>query len=176
MQVRTPSKSSVKRNAIVAALAEVWPGRTFDVLGLPVELQDRTDLQVDSQPEGLELTVSYAEARGDEMCAQHGQSSGIDILIESGAIDGQDVAVVIIRTHDGKKITTLSRGIDFPAGALEEARRRGFARVTAGDIIHEWRDEVPSNNWQPFYPPYITREEQIRQAVVEGLRELTFDL
>ncbi len=175
MQVRTPSKSSVKIEAVTAALAEVWPDRTFDVMGLPVELQDRADLQVDAQPEGLELTVSYANARGDEMCRQHGQPTGIDILIESGAIDGQDVAVIVIRTHDGKKVTSLSQGIDFPAGTLDEARRRGFASVTAGDIIHEQRPDVPSNNWHPFYPPFVTREEQIKGAVVEGLRELTFD-
>ena len=175
MDIRVPSKSAIKLNPVEAALAVVWPDRTFVVQGKPVELQDRPDLQVDAQPEGLELTVSYAVARGDEMCVQHGQPQGIDILIESGAIQGQDVAVVVIRTHDGQKVTTLSRGVDFPDNSLEEARRRGFSSVTAGDIIHERRPEVPSNNWQPYYAPFITREEQIKGAVVDGLRELTLD-
>jgi non-canonical (house-cleaning) NTP pyrophosphatase len=174
MLVRIPSKSNVKRSPVEAALTEVWPNRTFEIRCLPVELQDRPDLSFNAQPEGLELTVSYAEARGDEMCAQHGHTQGIDVLVESGVILGQDVAVVVIRTHDNQKVTTLSQGIDFPDGCLEEARRRGFKHVTVGDVVHERHPEAPSNNWQPLYPPYITREEQIRRAVVEGLRELEF--
>jgi non-canonical (house-cleaning) NTP pyrophosphatase len=169
MLVRCPSSSKVKREAIEKSFRSIFPGRRCDLQSLPVELQSRADLRVNAQPEGEALTTSYADNRWYEMCKKHGPTTGFDVIVESGAIDGKDVVVVVICTSN-RRIVTLSRGVPFPPGTLEEARRRGFKTVTAGDIIHEQMPEVPNNHWHRFFPPGITREEQIREAIIQNLR------
>jgi hypothetical protein len=139
---------------------------------LPVELQARPDLRINAQPEGELQTVRYARERMHEMCRQYGDTTGIDISIESGAIEGMDVAVVLLRMADGKERVVLSQGVAFPEGTLEEARRRGFKSTTAGDVIHELFANVPANSWQAYFPPNISRETQIADAVEKGLRLL----
>lgn len=169
--VRIPSTSGVKREAVEEALKAVWPNDQFTIQCHAVELQDRPDMSVDAQPEGRELTIRYAQERGDELKRQQGETEFIDVLIESGAIDGRDVAVVIIRTHKGEEKVILSEGVPFPQGTLEEARRVGFKTTTAGDIIHERWPSIPSNSWQQYFWPGLSRKEQIRNAVIEGLQQ-----
>lgn len=170
--VRCPSGSAVKINAIKRALAVVRPEEEYEVQGLPVELQARQDMQINAQPEGEEQTTRYARERLLEMCRQHGDTPGIDISIESGAIEGVDVAVILLRTVKGEEEIVLSQGIPFPEGTLEEARRRGFKLTTAGDVIHELFPDVPANSWQVYFPPNVSRETQIVEAVEKGLRLL----
>ena len=169
--VRCPSSSPVKITAIRRALAAALPEREFEVLALPVELQDRPDLEINAQPEGEEQTVQYVHQRRAEMCRQHGDSpAALDITIESGAIDGMDVAVVMLQ-HGNQEVIVQSVGVPFPIGTLEAARERGCATTTAGDIIHEWY-QLPANNWHESFPPGISRQMQICNAVIDGLHRL----
>lgn len=170
--VRSPSKSTIKLDAIMHACVAVNPGLTIEVLGLPVELQDRPDMDINAQPIGKEQTIEYARARWREMCRRHGPTTDLDIVIESGAIDGLDVAVVAIYTADGSEIIVLSEGISFPDGALEEALRRGAKTTTAGDIIHERWSHIPANNWHEYFFPNVSRMQQIQSAIERGLRQL----
>lgn len=173
--VRCPSSSAIKLAAIKTALAAVWPELEYDLRGLPVELQARDDLQIDAQPEGRERTVAYARERMFEMHRRYDDTPGLDISIESGAIDGRDVAVVFLRSAtDGEEIV-FSVGIPFPEGSLEEARRRGFKTTTAGDVIHERYQDVPANSWQVHFSPFVSREAQIAEAIENGLRRLSAD-
>jgi len=167
--VRCPSGSPVKLDAIRGALTMVLPDKEIDLQGLPVELQARHDFAVNAQPEGQEETIGYARERWHEMCRQHGAPVDLDISIESGAIGGLDVAVVALYSARGDEIIILSEGIAFPAGSLDEARRRGFKTTTAGDVIHEQYPHVPSNSWQAHFPPHKSREDQIKGAVLDGL-------
>lgn len=168
--VRCPSSSAVKLNAIKKALGIVLPNEEFNLQGLPVELQARPDLSINAQPEGEEETVGYARERWHEMCRQHGVPTNLDISIESGAINGRDVAATALYSSQGDEVIVLSEGITFPVGTLEEARRRGFKTTTAGDIVHERFPGIPSNSWQQYFSPYKSREEQITEAVVNTLQ------
>lgn len=170
--IRCASGSAVKLNAIKKAWASLRLQEKLKVVGLPVELQDRPDFDVNAQPEGREQTITYARHRMQEMHRQHGGPIGVDISIESGAIEGVDVAVVLLCSPDGKEAIAFSSGIAFPQGTLEEARRRGFKATTAGDIIHERFPEVPANNWQAHFPPHTSREDQIAEALKDGLLTL----
>lgn len=170
--VRCPSASAVKIEAVRGGLDAVWPGQNFEIQGLPVELQDRADLQINAEPEGLEQTINYARARWQEMCKQHGVTPWLDISIESGAIEGFDVAVIALFTSIGKEAIAISEGVPIPNGTLEEARRRGFKTTTAGDIIHERWPHIPANSWQEHFPPYLSRQQQIQDAIIDGLRSL----
>ena len=77
MIIRSPSSSPVKIEAIRLALDDVRPGQSFDILGLPVELQDRSDLLINAQPEGRDETIAYARERLRHMHAQHGPAPGL---------------------------------------------------------------------------------------------------
>lgn len=172
MIIRSPSSSPVKIEAIRLALDVLHLGQPFDVQGLPVELQDRSDLSIHAQPEGHDETIAYARERLRQMHALHGPTPGLDIGIESGAIDALDVACVVVHTRLGEAALALSEGVAFPAGSLEAARARGFKSTTAGDIIHEQHPNIPANNWQEYFPPYISRQQQIQGAIVTALRML----
>ncbi len=170
---RCASKNPIKLGAITDALRITRPNELFDVRGLPVELQSAIGFDVHAQPEGLQQTLLYAQMRLSEMCSQHGLVASLDVVVESGAIDGEDVAVVVLKAPSMREITVvLSRGIPFPPGVLDEARRRGFRAVTAGDVIHEKWPHIPSNNWHEHFPPYVSRRTQIRDAVIQGLQQV----
>lgn len=171
--VRCPSKSAIKLDAIRQAFAVVDPSLAIKVEGSPVELQDRPDMSINAQPVGKGQTIEYARARWREMCQQHGPTTDLDIVIESGAIYGFDVAVVIIHAANGNEIVVLSEGIKFPDDTLEEALKRGAKTTTAGDIIHERCSHIPANNWHEYFIPYVSRRQQIQSAIERGLRQIT---
>ncbi len=172
MIIRCPSGSEIKLSAINAALREVYADNDFKVTSFPVELQGRSDLDINAEPEGKEQTLEYARERLRQMCLQHGPTPGIDISIESGIIDGLDVACVVISTQNGESALSWSQGVTVPEGALEKARARGLKTTSVGDIIHEKHPEIPANNWEGSFPPYISRQQQIQAAVISALHRM----
>lgn len=175
MIVRCPSGSTIKLQAINAAIQEVYAEHDYEIQSFPVELQDREDLDINTEPEGREQTLAYAHERLKQMCLQHGPTHWIDISIESGVIDGFDVACVVINTRNGEGYLAWSQGIAVPEGTLEEARARGLKATSVGDIIHEKHPEIPANDWQVSFPPYISRQQQIQTAVVSSLHQVPVD-
>ena len=137
MVIRCPSASKIKLSAINDALREASKNRDFQVYSFPVELQDRDDLNINAEPEGREQTLEYARERLKQMRLEKGPTSGIDISIESGIVNGSDVACIVINNNNGEEVITWSQGVSIPEGALEEARKRGLKTTTVGDIIHE---------------------------------------
>ena len=167
LPVRVASGSSIKLNAVKGALKQaLWD---HQLEACPTELQNLDAFN--AQPEGREQTEAYACARYRAMCDQYGQNpDGLDVVIESGAIDGQDLAIVLL-VFRGSTYVNVSQPVPFPEGALEAARERGFETTTAGDIIHEWsKGTVPANDWHPTVMPGMTRERQIAEALVPLLR------
>jgi non-canonical (house-cleaning) NTP pyrophosphatase len=146
-------------------------GEGVQAQGLPVDLPQRADLEVNEQPEGYEQTLMYARARDAAMVAAHPQvQQGIRFSIESGAIDGMDVAIVLAYAGD-REFIAQSQPLPFPEGSLEEARKRGFKTTTAGMIIHEWDSAIPANNWQEYFTK-TSRPQQIAGAVRDVLRQI----
>lgn len=170
--VRVASSSKVKLDASRSAMATLGRHLSTFVHGFPVELQDRRDLQFNAQPEGREEIIRYTLAREAEMCRMHGTVSYLDIVVESGAIEGMDVAVVALFMPERQEHIILSQAIAFPKGSLDEARRRGFKTTTAGDVIHERMPSIPANDWQKYVTPFMSRQQQISDAIVRGLREM----
>jgi non-canonical (house-cleaning) NTP pyrophosphatase len=173
MLVRCPTGSAIKLDAIQAAVQEAIGKRDYDIQSFPVELQDRQDLDVNAEPEGREQTLTYARERIKQLCMKHGPTPGIDISVESGIIDGLDVACVVIRTENGKETVAWSEGVTVPEDVFEEARKRGLKTTTVGDVIHEKHPEIPAKSWQEHYAPFISRQQQIQASVVSALRQLS---
>ena len=139
---------------------------------MPVELQDRDDLNINAEPEGREQTLEYARERLKQMRLEKGPTSGIDISIESGIVNGSDVACIVINNNNGEEVITWSQGVSIPEGALEEARKRGLKTTTVGDIIHEKNPKISAKDWHANFPPYISRQHQIRDAIVVSLHQI----
>lgn len=173
LSVRVASGSSVKIDAVKAAMAHLayHPQLQYEITGHPTELQNLTT--VNAQPEGRAETEGYARARLVAMCRDHEQNpDGLDIAIESGAIDGADVAIVLVAFR-GQTYVAASQPVPFPEGVLEAARERGFKTTTAGQIVYEWSGHtIPANDWHTMMVPGMTREKQIAQALMPLLRGL----
>lgn len=187
MTNRIASASGCKFTGTSQGLAAADEADT-EVAKCPVELQDRADMEINAQPIGYDQTVAYAKARMDTMIEEYGpNATGFDFAVESGAIrlapDGSvvpnnveagnwplvDVAIVLIRDSRGREYVQASAGVMFPEGTLEEAIRRGVKTTTAGDVIAEWHEGVPSGTWQAHFFPQLPREKQIADAVAAGL-------
>ena len=166
--VRVASGSSIKLDGTRMALGKIhW---VSEVVACPTELQDTEGFN--AQPYGLEETRRYVRARYRAMCeAYKPNPDGVDIVVESGAIDGKDVACVLVAFR-GQIYTGESQPVPFPEGTLVEAHRRGFKTVTAGAIIHEKLPGVPANNWHHIMVPGMTREKQIAGVLLPILRRL----
>ena len=172
MIIRCPSASKIKLGAIDEALREALPNRNLQIQSFPVELQDRDDLNINAEPEGREQTLEYARERLKQMRLEEGAPSGIDISIENGIINGFDIACVVINSKDSEEAIAWSQGVAVPNGALEEARKRGLKTTTVGDIIHEKYPKIPAKDWHANFPPYISRQHQIREAIIAALRQI----
>jgi non-canonical (house-cleaning) NTP pyrophosphatase len=157
-----------------------WPRLEYRLIAKPVELHSLPGLEVFAQPLEDE-TLAYACSRLQEMQYQHGAPKGntVDVAIESGAFrQGAgyiDQAVVLVFTRDrGEQLAVWSQPVAFPQGTVEEAlRRRASERqITAGQIIRSRHPQIPANNWQQHFPPYLSRHRQISAAVQEALRAI----
>ena len=109
----------------------------------------------------------------------------LHIAVESGALpgvngdyDAKDVAIVHMRTRHGAELIARSDPFPFPVlqdssglavYPIVEARHRGFAACTGGDIIHELMPNIPSNSWQDHFPgasgESLSRVAQIKTAL-----------
>lgn len=165
--------SSASRLKLTGIESGFWleRGEGVRAQGYAVDLPQRDDLEINEQPEGFEQTLAYARARDEAMVAAHPEvKQGIRFSIESGAIDGMDVAIVLAYVGD-KEFVAKSHPLPFPEGSLEEARRRGFKTTTAGMVIHEWQPAIPANNWQE-YLTVMSRPQQIAGAVRQVLQQI----
>ncbi len=118
-------KTALRRMGFVAAAVEI---RTLDVpSGVPV------------QPEGLEQTVKGARRRARTMkeSLPDAYAIGIENGIRREDDGAKDWAVVVVVAPDGREFIAHSEALHLPASAVSEARRRGFAKTTVGQILAE---------------------------------------
>jgi non-canonical (house-cleaning) NTP pyrophosphatase len=171
MIIRCPSSSPIKLGAIQAAIREFYDEDNYEIQSFPVELQNRQDLRVNAEPIGKDQTLEYARERLKQMSLQYGPTLGIDISIESGIIDGFDVACVVFSDRSSEVAFDWSQGIAVPEGALEEAQAKSLKSTSVGDIIHEKNPAIPANDWQASFPPYISRQQQIQTIIISLLKQ-----
>jgi len=174
MTIRCATASAVKLDAVRDAVVAVWGPGEYEILGLPVELQARPDFDVNAQPIGMEQTLQYARERRRQLRRDYGPGDAtvLDISIESGFLDNMDVVVAVLYPGEGDEIVVVSDGIEAPAECVEDAVRLGLKTTTVGDVIHRLYPQIPANDWQGHFPPFMSRRQQISQAVERGLQQL----
>ena len=180
--VNVASGSKIKLDAVERGLSDVFPGASFRIFPMAVELQDREG-DVNAQPIGRDETVGYARMRVEAMVATYGKAD-VNVAIESGAIGRDDVAAMCVETREGVRTEFLSSAVPFPMittgtgetiDPLEVAKERGVKTTTAGDVIHEYCPDIPGNNWHESVPVEaggMSRTDQIASAFSNHAAEI----
>ncbi len=97
------------------------------------------------------------------------------LSIENGIFEKDggyyDKAVIAAQTSKGVKFTAFSDGVQFPAACVEEARQRGFDKVTVGKVMAE-KGIVAQHD-----DPHLTltgksRAEFLRETVTRVLKTI----
>ena len=132
MKIIVGSQSQVKLDAVTQALAAT--GIEAEIVGV------KAKSNVAEQPMDNE-TLDGARNRANH-ARQLAPDGDLYIAIENGIFtepDGRyvDKAVVMAIAKDGMETVALSEGVEFPKAAVEEARQRGFATTTAGQVMAE---------------------------------------
>lgn len=131
MKIIVGSQSQVKIEAVRGALKK--RGIQAEVVGV------KAKSNVAEQPMDDE-TLHGARNR-----AEHARTLVADgdlyLAIENGIFtEGErffDKAVVLAMAKDGTETWAFSDGVEFPKAAVEEARKRGFATTTVGQVMAE---------------------------------------
>jgi adenine phosphoribosyltransferase len=131
LRIMIGSSSQMKFWAVWQALHDL------DVLRLELRGPDIPS-GVPSQPCGDQTREgAMNRARG----AQERQAGSWGLGIENGLFyeDGEwrDAAVIVLISPEARVYEIRSEYIVFPADVVEEARRRGFAKTTAGSVLAE---------------------------------------
>lgn len=132
--VYVASNNVIKVEAVRQGLAKAKPEQAFQVIGM-----EASSAQAE-QPMDNE-TLAGAIHRAEEVKSKRPQADWV-IAIESGLFtqaDGSylDKAIVHIITKDNRRFTVESDAVQFPTDCVEEARRRGFQKTTASQIMQE---------------------------------------
>lgn len=170
--IRVASTSKHKIEAVEAAAKAVFPNRQIRIHGV------KAPSEIDEQPIGGEMTILGARNRLAAALEGITDEDHIDYVVsmESGLFGGPkrfiDKAVVIVRSLPrGRERVFVSSGVVFPNTAVDEARKRGFATVTAGSIIAEQNPNVDGTDPHSFLTKgRMTRKAQLTRAVVRALR------
>lgn len=159
--------SHIKRGAVYEAL-----------LALKAQCRLSTvevDTERDAQPFGFAATSLGAHERARLAVSGHTDAWGIGI--ESGVVFAEgcgyyDVAVVAVVTPDGRTANAVSAGIPFPVQDVDEARRRGFATTTVGDVIAARLGGSAQNPHQTLTAGRVNRQDTLVVAITAALAQL----
>jgi non-canonical (house-cleaning) NTP pyrophosphatase len=129
--------------------------------------------RVNAQPFGKEEILRGARNRAAEVWLR--SRSAYAIGIENGIIRvGRgyvDIAAIVVIGPDGSERVAWSRPIRFPAADVEEARRRGFGKTTAGQILAERVGCSPEDPHAYLTAGRETREELLTEAILGLLKD-----
>ena len=130
MEFALGSKSILKGVGVQGALDELRYG--------PLDHMIETESGVPKQPEGEQILNG---ARNRALAVHREFPNAFAIAVENGLrrteFNTVDVAVVVIIAPDGSESIAESEAVPFPAHVVDEARRRGFDNVTAGQVLSE---------------------------------------
>lgn len=91
--------------------------------------------------------------------------------MEVGPNIWMDIAVIVLEA-DGKEFISTSAGVPFPAKFVNEAKQRGFERVTAGSLIAKANEGVDKANPHLF----LTGGTTSRSKLLEDAVAIAFSL
>jgi non-canonical (house-cleaning) NTP pyrophosphatase len=160
MKIILASKSEQKIRGLMIAV---------DELGINADLSTITAVSgVHEQPEGDETLLG---ARNRAMAARTALPDAYAIGIENGLQKTADIAVVVIIAPDGKETIAESAPVFFPGEIIEEARRRGFDKVTAGKVLSEQCGSPHDDPQSYLTNGQINRAAMIAEAIKKALME-----
>ena len=131
MKIIVGSQSQVKLDAVNGALK---------MLGIEAEV-----VGVKAKSNVAEQPMDDETLQGARNRARHSRELAADgdlyLAIENGVFTEGDrfvnKAVVMAIAKDGTETLATSDGVEFPKASVEEARKRGFATTTVGQVMAE---------------------------------------
>ncbi len=139
MHIILGSMSTIKTDAVEAACHAL--GLTVTITTTPV------DSGISAQPVGRAETERGARnrARGAQAHAPGSFAIGIENGIRETANGYEDWAVIAVVCPDGTEVLTDGPALPLPTESVEEARARGFATATVGQILAEHFGSNPND-------------------------------
>lgn len=158
------SKSALKLAAVRNAVQTT--GRRAGVVGVD------TESGVHAQPLESETETG---ARNRARFAQLTDPGSWAVGIENGLFRSGDAwldrAVIVLRAPDGREWVRLSDPVTFPEAAVEEARRRGFDKNTAGSVLAEQTGCDPQDPHATLTEGRTTRQHILVAALIRLFQE-----
>lgn len=81
-----------------------------------------------------------------------------------------DFAIAVLLGPNGERFVAQSGSVRFQAAHVDEARRRGFATHTVGEVIAELLGGSAFDPHSTVTAGYVSREQQLIPALVQLLR------
>ena len=151
------------------------PQYLCDIKPCPVNLELRSDIQINAQPTDEE-GVRYALMRIQEMQKLYGRETNLDIAIENfrltpGGRNYHAVLDAVLKTYELKETApdidravivldvpgirthiSYTYGVPMPRWAVLAAQTSpgGFKKNTVGSVIHYYFPHIPADNWHPY--------------------------
>jgi non-canonical (house-cleaning) NTP pyrophosphatase len=151
MKLAVGSTSAIKKAASELALKRLG-------LKLPL-LYIAAASGVNEQPEGLSETSRGAYGRALTAllkCPDADIGIGIEngLFGHDGGMADRPVCVLLVRgptaIEQWRYSATLGAPVMMPASAVKEARRRGFATTTVGQVLHEYNPQMSATDPHAF--------------------------
>lgn len=175
MKIFVASTSAHKLAAVKEASGEVFPDGELDVQGA------KAASEINEQPVGHEETLRGALNRLRNLKRIVGDTR-YDLLVsmENGIFPVQidnrqawfDLGWVVVEDAYGNQRFAHSTGIEFDATAVEEARRRGFEKTTAGSIIAERTGADATDPHAHLTGGKVPRSDMLKQSLKTALGQL----
>jgi non-canonical (house-cleaning) NTP pyrophosphatase len=173
------SASLIKVETVKKVLAELFPDRQFDVVGV------KAKSMVNEQPVGDETELGARNRIEDaEQIVQDTDTPHVYISVENGIFKisedkYEDKAIVVIKFPNGKIFSKISsRGVLFPIDAIKKTMEKpgGFKDHTVGSTLAEifTKQGIEMDKQDPhktLTDSKFTRRDQITSTLKETLRD-----
>jgi inosine/xanthosine triphosphatase len=131
MRIVVGSQSAIKIDAVQDAFAAI--GVDAEVVGVRAHSGAPEQPLNDETIQGARNRTAHAK--------ELDPNGDLYVAIQNGIFEEQgrfiDKAVVVCATKHVRDQVSYSDGVEFPRSAVEEARRRGFDRITVGKVMAE---------------------------------------
>ncbi len=178
------SSSAIKIKGVEKAALELFPGKTFKVIGA-----QKADSEINEQPVNDETEIGarnrLKNAKQEIVLAnpglhptyvsiENGLFQEIDPETKQPTGEWEDKAVVIVMLPNGKTTSAISDGVRFPKDVVEETRLKGgedqgFKKYTVGSQLAE--RGIVKNKQDPHSDlthGTLTREMQMVSAIYQA--------
>ena len=158
------SKSAPKIEGLRKALDELGLNKSFEMIATPSGVPE--------QPEEEQILEG---AKNRAKAARVAFPDAYIVAIENGLRKTEsgtiDIAIVVVIAPNGKITVTESAPVTFPAHIVDEARCRGFDKITAGKVLSEHYGSTYGDPQSYLTNGRTNRATMIAEAIVAALKE-----